>query len=122
MPINIIRNVGTASRDIKNYIPKILNNVFPQLEQFGISMYNKPFTQDKVTVSYNGELYNGKSIRLYFNCIHSDIESSNDVFVDCEYSSNYFPIGSINVNNGSESAELIYSSLYAEGYRSPKDY
>ena len=59
MPVSIIRNVGTAKRNIDDYIPSLLKNVFPQLQQFGINMYNKPFMQDKVTVSYNGDTYDG---------------------------------------------------------------
>lgn len=123
MPVSIIRNVGTAKRDIKNYIPGLLKNVFPQLQQFGINMYDRPFMQDKVTVSYNGNTYNEEHLRLYFNCIHSELDISNEseVFVDCEYNSNYFPIGKIDINQGQEAAEIIYAALYEEGYRTEQD-
>ena len=123
MPVSIIRNVGTAKRNIKDYIPRLLKNVFPQLKQFGIDMYTNPFMQDKVTVSYNGETYDGNRLRLYFNCIHSELNDSNnsEVFVDCEFDSNYFPIGKIDINNGQDSAETIYAGLYEEGYRTEQD-
>lgn len=123
MPVSIVRNVGTAKRDIKSYIPSLLKNVFPQLKQFGINMYDRPFMQDKVTVSYNGETYDGTKLRLYFNCIHEELdpEIESNVFVDCEYKSNYFPIGPININQGQESAEVIYAALYEEGYRTEQD-
>lgn len=119
----IIRNVGNSARDIKDYIPRLQRNVFPQLKQYGIAMYDRPFTQDKVSVSYNGETYDGIKLRMYFNCIHEDLdpEIESSVFVDCEYTSKYFPIGAIDVNNGSESAEVIYGSLYEEGYRTEED-
>lgn len=123
MPVSIIRNVGTAKRNIDDYIPSLLKNVFPQLQQFGINMYNKPFMQDKVTVSYNGDTYDGERLRLYFNCIHSELDEENksEVFVDAEYNSNYFPIGKIDINQGQDSAEIIYASLYEEGYRTEQD-
>lgn len=123
MPVSIIRNVGTAKRNIDDYIPLLLKNVFPQLQQFGINMYNKPFMQDKVTVSYNGDTYDGERLRLYFNCIHSELDEENksEVFVDAEYNSNYFPIGKIDINQGQDSAEIIYASLYEEGYRTEQD-
>lgn len=123
MPVSIIRNVGTAKRNIDDYIPSLLKNVFPQLRQFGINMYNKPFMQDKVTVSYNGDTYDGERLRLYFNCIHSELDEENksEVFVDAEYNSNYFPIGKIDINQGQDSAEIIYASLYEEGYRTEQD-
>lgn len=86
-------------------------------------MYNKPFMQDKVTVSYNGDTYDGERLRLYFNCIHSELDEENksEVFVDAEYNSNYFPIGKIDINQGQDSAEIIYASLYEEGYRTEQD-
>ena len=86
-------------------------------------MYDRPFMQDRVTISYNGETYDNNHLRLYFNCIHSELDESNEseIFVDCEYNSNYFPIGKINVNQGQEAAEIIYSSLYEEGYRTEQD-
>lgn len=123
MPVSIIRNVGTAKRNIDDYIPSLLKNVFPQLRQFGINMYNKPFMQDKVTVSYNGDTYDSERLRLYFNCIHSELDEENksEVFVDAEYNSNYFPIGKIDINQGQDSAEIIYASLYEEGYRTEQD-
>ena len=123
MPVSIIRNVGTAKRNINNYIPSLLKNVFPQLQQFGINMYDRPFMQDKVTVSYNGETYDNERLRLYFNCIHSELEADNEseIFVDAEYNSNYFPIGKININQGQEAAEIVYSALYEEGYRTEQD-
>ena len=34
----IIRNVGNSARDIKDYIPRLQRNVFPQLKQYGIAM------------------------------------------------------------------------------------
>lgn len=123
MPISIVRNVGNAKRNIKDYIPGILKIVFPQLQQFGINMYTNPFMQDKVTVSYNGETYDNNHLRLYFNCIHSELDTSNEseLFVDCEFDSNYFPIGKININQGQEAAEIIYAALYEEGYRTEQD-
>ena len=123
MPISIVRNVGTSKRNINNYIPSLLKNVFPQLQQFGINMYDRPFMQDKVTVSYNGETYDNERLRLYFNCIHSELEADNEseIFVDCEYNSNYFPIGKIDINQGQSAAEIVYSALYEEGYRTEQD-
>ena len=123
MPVSIIRNIGTAKRNITDYIPSLLKNVFPQLQQFGINMYDKPFMQDKVTVSYNGETYDNERLRLYFNCIHSELEADNEseIFVDAEYNSNYFPIGKIDINSAQDSAEIIYAGLYEEGYRTEQD-
>lgn len=123
MPVSIIRNVGTAKRNINDYIPSLLKNVFPQLQQFGINMYDRPFMQDKVTVSYNGDTYDNERLRLYFNCIHSELEADNEseIFVDAEYNSNYFPIGKIDINQGQSAAEIIYAGLYEEGYRTEQD-
>ena len=123
MPVSIIRNVGTTKRNINDYIPSLLKNVFPQLQQFGINMYDKPFMQDKVTVSYNGDTYDNERLRLYFNCVHSELEEDNEseIFVDAEYNSNYFPIGKIDINQGQSAAEIIYASLYEEGYRTEQD-
>jgi hypothetical protein len=79
--------------------------------------------QDKVTVSYNGETYDNERLRLYFNCIHSELEADNEseIFVDAEYNSNYFPIGKIDINQGQSAAEIIYAGLYEEGYRTEQD-
>lgn len=122
----IFRNVGNTTREIKNYTSNIQDDIFPMLEKYGITMSKKPFTMDKVTVGYMGDSYKDDYIKLYFNCIHQELETSEDmnstsVFASIAYNGTYFKAGVIDVKKPAEAAEILYGALYEEGYRTDEE-